>query len=141
MFVDKEEGVSEEIIKFIPFACKNVEKREVTGIVLEPEKVDLDGDIYSAEVIEETCNKYNDEVRLMGVMHKQFKGDFKPLQSYVVEADEGFITINGQKCVNGTWILKAKAMNDEIWDAVKNGDINGWSIGYRATAIHLREAA
>lgn len=130
-----------EVVRFIPFACKNLEKREVTGIVLEPEKVDLQGDIYDAETIERSCNKFNDEVRRMGVMHKQFNGDFKPLQSYIVDVDEGFITIGGNKCFNGTWILRAKAMNDETWEAVKNGQLTGWSIGYRAKAIPLDIAA
>lgn len=130
-----------EIKKFVEWTSKNVEKREVTGVVLEPEVVDLDLDIYSADVIEKTCNKFNDEVRKMGVQHKDFDGDFKPLQSYVVDTDEGFMTVNGKKCVNGTWILKARAMNDKTWDAVKKGEITGWSIGAWITYVPVEEAA
>ena len=59
----------------VDIAKTNGDQQIVTGIVLEPETTDAQGDIYSAEVIEETAHQflstYNRKTRL-GLQHKSF---------------------------------------------------------------------
>jgi DNA adenine methylase len=115
-----------QINKYIPLMKVQVEKRIVTGIVLEPERVDLQGDIYDADTIEESAHNFLKDVRQMGVMHKQFGKDLHVVESYIAPVD---FELEGKKIKKGTWLLAAKVMDDAIWNAIKNKEITGFSIG------------
>jgi len=115
-----------EINKYIPLTKVQLEKRIVTGVVLEPEKADLQGDIYDADTIEESAHNFLKEVRLMGVMHKQFGKNLHVVESYIAPVD---FELEGRKIKEGTWILAAKVMDEGIWNAIKKKEITGFSIG------------
>jgi len=115
-----------KINKYIPISKVHVEKRIVTGIVLEPERVDLQGDIYDADTIEESAHNFLKDVRQMGVMHKQMKNNLHVVESYIAPVD---FDMGGIPIKQGTWLLSAKVADDKIWDAIKNNEISGFSIG------------
>ena len=115
-----------EINKYIRISKVHVEKRIVTGIVLEPERVDLQGDIYDADTIEESAHNFLKDVRQMGVMHKQFGKDLHVVESYIAPVD---FELEGKDVKKGTWLLSAKVVDDKILDAIKNNEIMGFSIG------------
>lgn len=133
---EKEDDSSEETTKSVTveIAKTNGEQQIITGIVLEPETVDAQGDIYSAEVIEDTAHQflsvYNRKTRL-GLQHKSFKapgsdGRFSIVESYVapIEFAMGARTVKA-----GSWIMSVKVHDATIWKGVKDGKITGFSIG------------
>jgi DNA adenine methylase len=117
---------SSEVKKFVPLAKVQTEKRVVTGIVLEPDTVDLQGDIYDAATIEESAHDFLKDVRLMGVMHKSFGKNLHVVESYIAPVD---FMLEGKAIRKGTWLLSAKVIDDDIWNAIKNNKITGFSIG------------
>lgn len=137
--VEKAEGNQEERWDAqidIPIVKADDERREVTGIVLEPDEVDAQNDTVSAEVIKEAAHKFlarfNRGTRL-GLMHKIF-GEIG------VELVESSITdvnnkVGGKKVKKGSWVITVKILDDAVWKKVKDGDITGFSIGGVATVV------
>jgi hypothetical protein len=117
---------------FVPIL--KAEKRQVTGVVLEPETVDAQKDTIGAEVIEKAAHKFManfNRTTKLGLMHTIF-GEIG------VELVESFITpaamkIGGRKVKKGSWIMKVKVTNDQLWKKIKAGKITGFSIGGIAT--------
>lgn len=106
------------------------EKRLVTGIVLQPEVVDAQNDIISADEIESAAHAflkdYNKRNEL-GLMHKVF-GDLGValVESYIAPAP---LALGGRQVRKGTWIMTVKVHDDELWGLVKKGKLTGFSIG------------
>lgn len=123
-----------KINKYIPIQKVDVEKRLVTGIVLEPDTVDLQGDIYDADTIEDSAHNFLKNVRNMGLMHKQFGKNLHVVESNIAPVN---FELNGKKIKQGTWVLTAKVLDDEIWEAVKNNELNGFSIGAVANFTNM----
>ena len=107
------------------------EQQLVTGIVLEPETVDAQGDIISAEVIEKAAHSFLAKSRIIGKQHKG-KALADVVESYIAPEE----TKIGEQVVNkGTWIMSVKVHDDNLWEEVKRGEITGFSIG----AMGVRE--
>ena len=117
---------SSEINKYIPIQKVQVEKRIVTGIVLEPDTVDLQGDTYDADTVEKSAHDFLKDVRTMGLMHKSFGKNLHVVESYIAPIDFDLDSVPIKK---GTWVMAAKVIDDEVWKAVKNKQITGFSIG------------
>ena len=115
------------------------EKRIVTGIVLQPEVVDAQGDIYSEDVIGEAAANfladYNRQTEL-GLQHKMFGNDVQLISSWVSPVD--FI-LGGQTIKKGSWLMSVRILDDKIWEAVKSGKITGFSIGGVAKVQRMNE--
>ena len=109
------------------------DERYVLGIVLEPEVVDAQGDIYSAEEIQAAAHRFMEEFGGLGLMHRlRVNGDVKVLESYLAPTDfeVGDLTVR-----KGTWMLAVRVLSDELWDRVKSGDLTGFSIGGSARRV------
>lgn len=105
----------------------DVEERIVFGIVLEPDTVDSQNDIYNAKEVEKAAHIFMEEHRNIGLQHKAMVNDkVKILESYISPVD---FTIEGQLVKQGTWLLKERILDDELWASIKSGDITGYSIG------------
>lgn len=112
--------------KRIPL-LKTDEERYVLGVVLEPETVDAQQDIYSAAEVREAAHKFMEEFRNVGLMHQGYvNGKVKILESYVAPAD---FQIDGSKIKKGTWLLAVRVLDDELWSQIKAGQLSGLSIG------------
>lgn len=103
----------------------NEELRQGTFIVLEPETVDLHGDIYSAEDIAEACHNFNTFCRKAYVDHTEETQDAVFVESYVAPVD---MEIGKQQVKKGTW-LSVVQFSEELWPDVKSGKYTGLSIG------------
>ncbi|MEW6322215.1 MAG: XkdF-like putative serine protease domain-containing protein [Acidobacteriota bacterium] len=131
------------------------DERFVLGIVLEPEVVDAQGDIYSAEEIRAAAHRFMEDFGGLGLMHRlRVNGQVKVLESYLAPTD---FTIGELAVRKGTWLLAVRVLSDELWERVKSGDLTGFSIGGSArrvpeavptseqppddTATHQQEAA
>lgn len=103
------------------------EKRLVYGIVLEPETTDSQGDIYSAEAIEQAAHGFMANYQNIGHQHKALVNDgAEVVESYIAPLD---FTLGGQQVKNGTWILVVHIASDTLWEQVKSGELTGFSIG------------
>jgi hypothetical protein len=116
---------------------KNEEERFVKGIVLVPEEEDSQGDIYSADEVRKACHWFMEHARKLGLMHETTLSESKIciLENYIEEHDgevEG-----GQFVKKGTWVLAARVVDPELWQAVKDGELTGWSIEGSAIAQAL----
>lgn len=112
------------------------DERTVLGIVLEPETVDSQGDIYSEEEVEKALETFMESYQNFKVMHngEVINKEISILQTFIAPTD---LEINGQQVKKGTWLLKVRVNNDHIWKKVKNGELTGFSIGGYSQAKEL----
>ena len=55
------------------------------------------------------------------------------VESWVKEGDQDKSKLYGYDLPNGTWFVKMKITNDELWSKIKDGELKGLSIeGYFA---------
>ena len=132
-------GEEIEITKsiFVPIAKSNLEEQTVTGVVLQPEVVDAQGDIMSVDVIRKAAHKfvsdYNKATKL-GFMHKDFSENFDLRESYLAPMT---FSLNGKSIKEGSWVLVVGVKNPKIWKMVKEGKLKGYSIGGKAKVKKL----
>ncbi|QRK08554.1 DNA adenine methylase [Archangium violaceum] len=109
------------------------DERYVLGIVLEPEVVDAQGDIYSTEEIRRAAHRFMEEFGGLGLMHRlRVNGQVKVLESYLAPTD---FTVGEVQVRKGTWLLAVRVLSDELWERVKNGALTGFSIGGSARRV------
>lgn len=129
---EEQEEVEESTKFYVPIAKANDEERTITGVVLQPEVVDAQGDIMDAKVIRIAAHKFLSGYNVTtkpGLMHKDFKPRFQIVESYLAPQE---LTINGKKVAEGSWVMTMKVMDDKVWDQVKKGKLTGFSIGGKA---------
>jgi len=104
------------------------DERFVLGIVLEPEVVDAHNEIYSAEEIRRAAHRFMEEFGgQLGIMHREAAdGRIRILESYIALAD---FTVGDVVVRKGTWLLGVRIVDDELWEQVKAGEFDGFSIG------------
>jgi len=138
--VEKEdERFIAEIKMSMPIAKVDGEKRLVTGVVMEPDEVDSQGDTTDPDAIERAGHnflaKYNRETQL-GLLHKMF-GEIgvELVESWITPE---VMTIGNQKVKKGSWLMTVRVKDDVLWRKIKNGEITGFSIGGLAAVTQSR---
>jgi hypothetical protein len=114
---------------FVPILKANKEKMTLTGVVLQPEIVDAQGDIISAEVIEKAAHNFlagYNVVSKLGLQHKIFEPQFELYESYILPIET---TIGNTLIKSGSWIIVIHILSNKIWKDVKKGKFTGFSIG------------
>jgi len=115
------------------------DERYVLGVVLEPEVVDAQGDIYSPEEIRQAAHRFMEEFGGLGLMHRmRVNGQVKVLESYVAPVDFAVGEVSVRK---GTWLLAVRILSDALWEQVKSGELTGFSIGGSARRVPEPDAA
>lgn len=102
------------------------EERTVFGIVLEPETIDAQNDIYSEDEVRKTAYRFMERYQQFGLMHEQVIPSILPLESYLAPVD---MAVGSQQVKKGTWLLRVRVLDDGIWQDVKSGRLTGFSIG------------
>lgn len=105
------------------------EQRLIYGVVLVPEVEDLQGDICSKEDIQAAAHDYLVNSRLIKAQHRA-PTDAEVVECYIAPCD---IPIGKGIAPEGSWIMVTKVNSTAMWEAVKKGDITGYSIGGRGT--------
>lgn len=120
--------LSDTVVKRFAHVRKDgAEERYVLGIVLEPEVVDAQSDIYSAAEIAQSAHTFMEKFRTVGLMHKGSINDkVKILESYLAPVD---FEVDGVPVKKGTWLMAVRVLDDDLWAAVKEGGLTGFSIG------------
>ena len=101
-------------------------------VVLEPETVDLQKDILSAEEIEQACHAYNVESRVIGKSHEKdadgntIAAEADMVESFIAPVD---FEIEGEVIKKGSWVMALRINNVEMWQNVEAGLYDCLSIG------------
>ncbi len=106
------------------------EKRQALFIVMEPDVVDDHGDITSAEEIRKACYNFNKFCRQPNLFHISSTDSFEFAESYIAPAD---FSIDNTVVKAGTWLATIQVNDEELWSAIKDGEVSGLSIGAFAT--------
>lgn len=115
---------------WMPIVKADDELRLATGIVLQPEVVDAQGDIISAQVIRQAAHNflalYNKKTQL-GLQHELMKPEGVELvESWITPVD---MVLNNRVIKAGTWMMTVRVKNDVLWTRIKTGQLGGFSIG------------
>ena len=126
--------VLEDVAKrrVVQFCKIDDEKRLVTGVVLEPFKVDTQGDWETPEDIEKAMLSFMENSRPIGFMHSEMNRKLRLIENYLAPTD---MTLGKQFIVKGSWIMTTKVYDDEIWQLIKAGKITGYSIAGRGKRV------
>lgn len=124
--------------KQLPVAFKHAriekakqDERFVMGVVLEPETVDSQGDIYNEKEVRDAAHHFMERFGNIGLQHKTIINDHvKILESFLTRQPEKF---GKTEVPEGTWLIGVRVLSDKLWEAVQKGDLTGFSIG--GTAI------
>ena len=119
----------------------NEEKKELLGVALIPDmpiyRRDEQGEYYitfNAESIRKIAidfyKKLNVNMADMEHTHDMEDG-ITYFQSLIIDKEQGICPTAFKDLPDGTWIVGCKVDNDLVWDAVKSGEVKGFSIdGY-----------
>lgn len=103
----------------------------VLGIVLEPDEVDAQKDVYSAAEVRSAAHKYMADYQHRGHMHKELVNEkVDILESYLAPAD---FTVGSQTVKKGTWLMAMRINDAKLWKLVKEDGLTGFSIGGSAS--------
>jgi DNA adenine methylase len=123
--------------KTLPIIKVDSTERFVLGVVLEPDVVDAQNDIYSASDIRKAAHGFMQSSQVMGHMHQWRVNDkVKILESYLLPSDCQFNDLWLRK---GTWMLGVRVLDDALWDAVNRGELTGFSVGGSADRVPIAD--
>jgi hypothetical protein len=102
---------------------KSEERRLVYGEVYAPMQIDTDGEAMTAAEIEKMAHSFlvKGNVNKIDVQHNYTESGCCIVESFIARKNDpdGFL--------EGSWVLGVKVGPDEIWNAVKKGELNGFS--------------
>ena len=119
----------------------NEEKKELLGVALIPDmpiyRRDEQGEYYvtfSAEAIRKAAIDFYKKlnVNMADVEHSHdMENGITYFQSLIIDKGQGICPTAFKDLPDGTWIVGCKIDNDSVWEAVKSGEVKGFSIdGY-----------
>jgi len=113
--------------KALTLIAKEEDKEEhiVYGIVYEPDVVDAQGDIANAEEIRKACYSFMENSQVFKVSHRSKNLKIRVLENYL--APDDFI-IEERPVKKGTWILAIRVLDALVWEKIKRGELEGYSM-------------
>ena len=133
---DSGKDITGEGRKVHAFVKVDDEKRIVTGPVLVPNVLDIQGDFEFQEDIEKAAHGFLENRGDIGRQHQIFDGIGVPVESHITRSV--IKSGNGKTLPVGTWIMSIKVTNNSTWAKVKDGRITGFSIGFRGIRSEVR---
>lgn len=108
------------------------EERIVFGEVLVPDEFDSEEDIYSAEEIRKAAHFWMENYGSIGLMHETLiDNQVSILESFLAPVMFTITKSDGtkRKIKKGTWLLKVRINDDDLWEQAKDEELTGFSIG------------
>lgn len=107
----------------VPILKTVEEKKIVYGVVYEPLVKDSDGNWMKAEEVEKMAHGFMQSLRLQQIdkNHSQEAGDGIVVESFIARKGDADFP-------EGAWVLGTKVTKAETWEAIKKGEITGYSI-------------
>lgn len=120
-----------------PILKLDEEKRLVTGVVYVPDTVDSQGEFMEADAVEKAAHEFMISSAQMDERHSFMANKkVRVVESCVTKSDS---EIDGRAIRKGTWIITARVEDDRLWNAVKNGEYRGFSMGGTGTREEVEE--
>lgn len=119
------------------FSISDPDKHIITGLAMIP-----DTPIYrrtdkqefyvqfSANTIRQLAEKFFTEQRTLSVNveHSIPTNDVVILESFFVDKERGIAPIEFPDALNGSWYISMKVNDEELWNSIKDGKLNGFSV-------------
>lgn len=102
------------------------ELQEITGVVMEPDSVDTDGDWAPADEIHKAMTFFMENSQQMKIQHQQKTEEVAVIENWQTRTEK---RIGDEMVPAGSWIMTVKVRDEQLWKAAKSGDLNGFSIG------------
>lgn len=106
----------------------DIENHYVTGIVYEPMTEDAHGNYMTEKEIEKAAYGFAKSGNKIDLQHNfETVEGASVVESWIAKADT---VIEGNEIKKGTWLMTVELSgNDDVWSAVKKGDLTGFSMG------------
>lgn len=117
-------GLAEECELTGPIVMKDDDKKIAYAAVLVPNEPDSDGEIVTKEKIEQSAHEWMLSYRNVDLGHT-LNNVAVPVESYITPVD---IAVEKGILPAGSWILASKVYDDQTWEAVKDGNLTGYSV-------------
>lgn len=114
----------------------NEELKQATFIVLAPNEVDLQGDIVSEAEVRKACYNFNKYSNQANLFHITKTATFEFAESFIAPVD---FVLGNTLVSKGTWLATVQVLNDDLWELVKTGEVNGLSIGALASTEKVED--
>jgi hypothetical protein len=102
------------------------------GVVYEPDVVDAQGDKASAPEIEKACHSFLLNRGVIKLEHQGKPQPVYPVESYVAPAA---FKLGDERIKKGSWVLVTKTDDPAIRQAIKDGEITGYSMAGEADKL------
>lgn len=122
----KSDDVAPSVVRETSIIKIDEEKHLVTGIVYEPDTIDSQGEFMSAPAIEKAAHDFLMNYRNIDKSHSFEAEDAKVVESYIAKTDHD---IEGATIKKGTWVMTTYIGDTAIWEQVKKGELNAYSMG------------
>ncbi|MFC7044291.1 XkdF-like putative serine protease domain-containing protein [Halobacteriaceae archaeon GCM10025711] len=121
---------TEQITKRVEFKEADDARQIATGVVMVPNKVDLQGDFERPDTIRDLAEGFMTRLSSGdsegGIMHAAFPGHSTLVENSVLDQSR---EIGGREYPAGTWTQSWKFTDNELWTLVRDGILSGYSIG------------
>ena len=125
---------------------EEIRKDEITGIVLQPNIADGQNQVINEQEVEEACQIWNQAFEHLTIQHRDKQGSlidldnltnpevfkncfdesFEILSSFTTDSQS---VLNGESIPGGSWLLSLRVKKPEIFELIREGKLNGFSIG------------
>jgi len=117
--------------KEVDFVAKDADEQIAAGVVMVPDKADLQHDFAREETIRSFADQFATFVEAGeaggGIMHAAWPDDWMHLErNEVLDESE---TIGGTEVAAGAWVQEWQFDDDGAWGLVEDGILEGYSIG------------
>ena len=109
------------------------EQRIVWGEIYVPDLPDTQDEFMSASDIEKRAHKFLMEGKSVGCVDVMHDNEVRE-SCFIVES---WISRGDPTYINGSWVVGMKILDDELWEKVKTGEFNGFSM--QATVLMTDE--
>jgi 2'-5' RNA ligase len=97
----------------------------VYAVVLEPDMVDADDQTMTPDDVKFAAHYYMTVKGILGYRHMQ-TAPADVVESYLAPCD---FVLGEQLIKKGSWVLVTRVNDDQLWQQIVNGEINGYSVG------------
>lgn len=85
--------------------------------------------VFSKETIKQLYEKFMIEgPSKVNLNHTNMTEGVTLIQSFIKDTEKGISPVGFEDCADGSWFCSYKINNEDVWNGVKNGEFNGFSV-------------
>lgn len=106
---------------------KDAKRQIVTGVVLEPNTEDAQGEMETPDQIENAFLQWSEYFGAIGIGHQDLANERTVVvEKWIARAD---LELPDGPVKKGSWMLSVRVKDPDLWAAIEAGEITGFSIG------------